>query len=62
MLAQLVSRFGAERVVIGSDYPLPMGPEDPVAEVQALGLARDEEAAILGGNALELLRPRRRRS
>ncbi len=62
MLAHLVSRFGAERVVIGSDYPLPMGPEDPVAEVRALGLTSEDEAAVLGGNALDLLSPGHRRS
>jgi aminocarboxymuconate-semialdehyde decarboxylase len=55
-LGQLVERFGSERFVLGSDYPLPLGLEDPVAEIRALGLAADAEAAILGRNATELLR------
>ena len=55
-LGYLVGRFGAEHMVLGSDYPLPLGPRDPVAEVRALGLAREDERAVLGGNARALLR------
>jgi aminocarboxymuconate-semialdehyde decarboxylase len=54
-LRHLVGRFGAARMVLGSDYPLPLGPRDPVAEVRALGLDAASEAAILGGNARALL-------
>jgi aminocarboxymuconate-semialdehyde decarboxylase len=54
-LRYLISRLGASRVVLGSDYPLPLGPRDPAAEVRALGLEAASEAAILGGNACELL-------
>ena len=52
-LAYLIERLGAEHVCLGSDYPLPMGPMDPVAEVRALNLAGEE--LILGGNAMRLL-------
>ena len=55
MLRYLVSTYGAERLVIGSDYPLPAGLAHPVAEVKALGLSTKEEAALLGGNASRLL-------
>lgn len=55
LLGHLVGRFGAKRVVLGSDYPLPMGPSDPVAEVRALALAPADERAILGENAAALL-------
>ncbi len=54
-LGYLVGRFGADHVVLGSDYPLPLGPRDPVAEVRALGLDAHSEAAVLGGNACALL-------
>jgi aminocarboxymuconate-semialdehyde decarboxylase len=54
-LRHLITRFGAQRLVLGSDYPLPLGPRDPAAEVRALGLDAASEAAILGGNACELL-------
>jgi len=54
-LGYLVGRFGARKVVLGSDYPLPLGPRDPVADVRALGLAREDERAVLGENARALL-------
>ena len=54
-LLHLVERFGADHLVLGSDYPLPLGPQDPVAEVRALRLAPQDEERILGGNARRLL-------
>ncbi|MGH7964477.1 MAG: amidohydrolase family protein [Candidatus Binatia bacterium] len=56
MLRYLAETYGAERLVIGTDYPLPARVTHPVAEVQALGLPPDAEAAILSGNARRLLR------
>jgi aminocarboxymuconate-semialdehyde decarboxylase len=56
MLRYLADTYGAEHLVVGSDYPLPAGLAHPVAEVKALGLAPEAEAAILGGNAGRLLR------
>jgi aminocarboxymuconate-semialdehyde decarboxylase len=55
MLRYLVGTYGAEHLVVGSDYPLPAGLAHPVAEVKALGLSPEAEAAILGGNASRLL-------
>ena len=55
-LRHLIDRFGSDRVVLGTDYPLPLGPKDPVAEIQALGLDAKDEQRILGGNAKRLLR------
>jgi aminocarboxymuconate-semialdehyde decarboxylase len=54
VLRALVEFAGAERVLLGSDYPFDMGDERPAEVVRALGLPADEEAAILGGNALRL--------
>jgi aminocarboxymuconate-semialdehyde decarboxylase len=56
VLRGLVDFFGAERVLLGSDYPFDMGVERPAEIVRALGLPSEDEAAILGGNALRLLR------
>jgi aminocarboxymuconate-semialdehyde decarboxylase len=56
MLRYLISAYGADRLVIGSDYPLPAGLAHPVAEVRALRLDAGEESAVLGGNASRLLR------
>ena len=55
VLRGLVELFGADRVLLGSDYPFDMGTERPAEIVQALDLPQEEEAGILGGNALRLL-------
>jgi aminocarboxymuconate-semialdehyde decarboxylase len=55
VLRALVDFAGAERVLLGSDYPFDMGDERPAEVVRALGLPPDEERGILGGNALRLL-------
>ncbi|MDR7482043.1 MAG: amidohydrolase family protein [Armatimonadota bacterium] len=55
VLRGLVEFAGADRVVLGSDYPFDMGLERPVDAVRALGLPPDDEAKILGGNAARLL-------
>jgi aminocarboxymuconate-semialdehyde decarboxylase len=54
-LLALVRAVGAGNVLLGSDRPFDMGRAEPVADVRALGLDLDEEASILGGNALELI-------
>jgi len=56
MLSYLVKTYGANRFVVGSDYPLPAGIAHPVDEVKALGLEPGDENKILGANARELLR------
>jgi len=56
MLKHLVKTYGAERFVVGTDYPLPAGLAHPVKEVKALGLEPGDESRILSGTALELLR------
>ncbi|MHB1810042.1 MAG: amidohydrolase family protein [Solirubrobacteraceae bacterium] len=55
-LELLVRRVGAERVLLGSDYPFVMGEERPGTIVQSAELAEEQKQAILGGNASRLLR------
>ena len=55
VLRALVDFAGAENVLCGSDYPFDMGAERPAEIVRALGLPPEDEAALLGGNALRLL-------
>ncbi len=55
LLRALVAFAGAEHVLCASDYPFDMGSERPAEIVRALGLPAEDEAAILGGNALRLL-------
>ncbi len=55
LLRALVDFAGADRVLLGSDYPFDMGLERPADAVRELGLGRVDEERILGGNALRLL-------
>jgi aminocarboxymuconate-semialdehyde decarboxylase len=55
VLRDLVGYFGADHVLLGSDYPFDMGSERPAELVRALDLAPDVEALIVGENALRLL-------
>ena len=54
-LQYLVQVVGADRVVIGTDYPMGMGDFDPVHKVMQLDLADDERQKILGTNAARAL-------
>ena len=55
-LGFLARRFGPTQVLLGTDYPFDMQPDDPVGQVNAVpNLSDDERAAILGGNAARLL-------
>jgi aminocarboxymuconate-semialdehyde decarboxylase len=69
MLRQLVERFGADHVLLGTDYPYDMGVEDPVGYIEKTpGLSAAQKKDIQGGNAARLLKidynkaPSRRRS
>lgn len=55
LLRALVEVVGADRVLLGSDYPFDMGDPDPVATVRAAELSEEAQAAILYGNAERLL-------
>jgi aminocarboxymuconate-semialdehyde decarboxylase len=54
VLRHLVDTVGADRIVLGSDYPFDMGTTAPVAELTAAGLTPEQTDAILGGNASAL--------
>lgn len=54
-LRHLIEVVGADRVMIGTDFPFDMGEDDPVALVDAVeGLTDHQRAAIKGGNALRV--------
>jgi aminocarboxymuconate-semialdehyde decarboxylase len=59
LLRALIEYVGAERVVLGSDYPFDMGEERPAASVRECALDPAAEQAILSGNALRLLEGRK---
>jgi aminocarboxymuconate-semialdehyde decarboxylase len=54
-LAFLVGKAGADRVLLGSDYPFDMGMPDGVQQVRALSISESDQGAILGGRAQALL-------
>lgn len=54
-LRYLVQVVGAERVVVGTDYPMGMGDFDSVKKVIELNLSAYEREQILGGNAVRAL-------
>jgi aminocarboxymuconate-semialdehyde decarboxylase len=53
VLKVLLKRVGADRLVMGSDYPV--GEKDPVGWLRECGVAGENLAAIAGGNAARLL-------
>jgi aminocarboxymuconate-semialdehyde decarboxylase len=55
LLRVLVEAVGADRVLLGSDYPFDMGDRHAVQTVRRAGLDDDDEAALLSGNAERLL-------
>src|SRR5579863_9777399 len=55
-LAELVRVFGADRVVMGTDYPFDMADFDPVGHIAGVpGFDAATIAALAGGNARKLL-------
>ncbi len=55
-LRHLVEDFGADKILMGTDYPFDMGEYDPIGHIAGAGLSATEIAAICGGNAAALLK------
>jgi len=52
----LIRKYGADHILLGTDYPYDMGEDDPVGLVSRVeGLKDDERAAVCGLNAARLL-------
>ncbi len=54
-LQELVRLYGADHILMGTDYPFDMGDYDPVGFVCNAGLDADSVAAICGDNTKRLL-------
>jgi aminocarboxymuconate-semialdehyde decarboxylase len=54
-LQELVGLFGADKIVMGTDYPFDMADYDPVGHVVGAGFDATTTAALCGGNAKRLL-------
>ncbi|WP_327434580.1 amidohydrolase family protein [Streptomyces sp. NBC_01236] len=55
VLRELIRRAGADRVLLGSDFPFDMGTDDPVGALRAARLTDADFDAVRGGNAAALL-------
>ena len=56
-LKYLIDLYGADHIVMGTDYPYDMADYDPVGLVESVaGLDAADGAEIMGGNAAKLLR------
>jgi len=54
-LQYLIQVVGADRVVVGTDYPMGMGDFEPVRKIDELNLTDEEREQVLGGNAARAL-------
>lgn len=58
-LSLILDMFGPERIAMGTDYPFPLGEDQPGALIASLGLNRTVEERLLAGTALEWLNRRK---
>ena len=54
-LAHLIEIWGADHIMLGTDYPFDMADYDPIEHVVSSGFDAAATAAIVGGNAKKLL-------
>jgi len=56
VLRFVIEMMGADRIMLGSDMPFPIGDHEPKKIVAAAGLRPDQVTAINGGTAAKLFR------
>ncbi|MBC23522.1 MAG: 2-amino-3-carboxymuconate-6-semialdehyde decarboxylase [Phycisphaerae bacterium] len=55
-LGFLVQQHGADRIALGSDYPFPLGEQEPGSLIESLdGVSDDDKDRMLWGTAMEFL-------
>ena len=54
MLRFLTGKVGVDRVMLGSDYPFPIGDQEPRKVIETAGYSDAEVEAMLTGNARRL--------
>jgi len=55
VLEYIVKLFGANRVALGSDYPFPLGENEPGKLIREMNFSNDVKEKLLSGSALEWL-------
>lgn len=62
MLRHSIDKWGADHILLGTDYPYDMGDTDPVSHIERVPrLARADKDLIMGGNAARLLKIKQRK-
>lgn len=56
VLRFVIEMLGADRIMLGSDVPFPIGDDEPMKIVAAVGLNSDQVVAINGGTAARIFR------
>ena len=56
VLRFLIQKVGAERIMLGSDYPFPIGDQDPCRVIEKANCSEDEANLMLTQNAQKLFR------
>jgi aminocarboxymuconate-semialdehyde decarboxylase len=54
-LQYLIDTCGLDRVMLGTDYPFPLGEQEPGKGIEALALNEEQRARLYHGTALEWL-------
>lgn len=54
-LRGLIELMGPERIALGTDYPFPLGEEEPGRLIESMGLERGVAERMLGGTGVEFL-------
>jgi aminocarboxymuconate-semialdehyde decarboxylase len=56
MLKVLIEKFGADKIALGSDYPFPLGENNPGQLIKTMGLDSGTMEMLLAGSALNWLK------
>ena len=59
-LEYVIRTMGVGNVLLGSDYPFDMGPQDPVGELKGAKLSQEDRRKVSSENARKLFRLKRR--
>ena len=55
-LRHLIESWGADHIMMGTDYPYDMAEPDPVGHIDSVkGLSEEDKALVWGGKAARLL-------
>ena len=54
-LAYLIDTCGADRLMLGTDYPFPLGEQEPGSHIRRMDLDDSQRQRLLSGTALEWL-------